>query len=113
MIKKILLTIGLLILFTTPTFAQNIENPVSGAFADLSTAITTVSSWVRPAAVLVYLGMVIYAGYIRQTAGTDPEKQKKSMQILTYSTTGFILIIIAPLVINTIAAILGVDLLTN
>lgn len=111
--KKVLLIILILCtVFVMPVHAQLI-NPAGPAFQDFPAAVATVTSWVRPLAVLVYLGMVIYAGYIRQTAGTDPEKQKKSMQILMYSTTGFILIIAAPLIVNTIAAILGVELLTT
>lgn len=92
---------------------QNIPNPVGDAFKDFPTAVNTISKWVRGLAVLVYLGMIIFAGYTRQTAGTDPEKAKKSMQILMYSTTGFILIMIAPLIVKTIAAIFEIQLITN
>lgn len=91
----------------------NLPNPIGPAFKDFPTAVKTLSRWVRSLAVLVYIGMVLYAGYVRQTAGADPEKAKKSMQILMYSTTGFILIMLAPLIVNTIGAIFEVDLITN
>jgi len=113
---KIIVVIFIIVLISpTLVMAQggNIPNPVGPAFADFPTAVNTISRWVRSLAVLVYLGMVLYAGYTRQTAGADPEKAKKSMQILMYSTTGFILIILAPIVIQTIAAIFEIKLITN
>jgi hypothetical protein len=103
----------LLLLPVTVNAQLNIQNPVGDAFKDFPTAINTLSRWVRSLAVLGYIGMVLYAGYIRMTAGADPEKAKKSMQILMYSTTGFILILLAPIIISTIAAIFDIDLITN
>lgn|SRR5690606_31068811 len=106
----------LLFFFLTPTSVlatANIPNPVGPAFQDFPTSVNTISRWIRSLAVLAYLGMILYAGYVRQTAGADPEKAKKSMQILMYSTTGFILIILAPIIVSTIAAIFEIDLITN
>lgn len=112
--KIIVVIISVILVFPPVILAQgNIPNPVGPAWQDFPTAVSTLSRWIRSLAVLIYLGMVLYAGYIRQTAGADPEKAKKSMQILMYSTTGFILIILAPLIINTIAAIFEIDLITN
>lgn len=87
----------------------NIPNPIGDPFRDFPTAIGTLSSWVRSLAILFYLAMLLYAGYIRMTAGGDPEKAKKSIQIIMYSTTGFILIIIAPLIIRTVGAIFQIE----
>lgn len=107
-------SIFLLSAFVFPVSAVTlIENPVSDAFKDFLTTVSTVSRWVRGLAVLVYIGMLLYAGYTRETAGSDPEKAKKAIQIIIYSTSGFALIILAPIIVSTLAAILGVELLTN
>ncbi len=101
----------LFILFPSESHAVGIINPVSEAFKDLETSISTISRWIRPIAVLLYLAMLLYAGYMRLTAGADPEKAKKAILIIGYSTTGFALIMLAPLIIATIGAIFGIDLL--
>ncbi|MCA9379938.1 hypothetical protein KC675_02035 [Candidatus Dojkabacteria bacterium] len=105
-----LFTFSFLMLFPFTINAQgNIPNPAGEAFKDFPTAVATLSSWIRSLAILVYLAMLLYAGYVRMTAGGDPEKAKKAMQIIMYSTTGFILIIIAPLVIRTVGAIFQIE----
>ena len=107
----LILLITVLTSFSSVTYAVEIENPVSNAFRDFATTLTTVTGWIRPLAVIMYLAMLLYAGYVRLTAGADPEKAKKAILIITYSTTGFALIILAPLLVSTIGAILGIDLL--
>ncbi len=105
-----------LILLVVPSVVSaqgTFPNPVGEAFKDFPTTINTLSRWVRSLAVLAYIGMILYAGYVRETAAGDPEKAKKSMQILMYSTTGFILIILAPIIVNTIAAIFEINLISN
>lgn len=114
--KKLLtgfLTIAFLSLITVPVQAIQIVNPVSDAFKDFLTTVSTLSRWVRGLAVIVYIVMLLYAGYTRETAGADPEKAKKAIQIIIYSTTGFALIILAPIIVATLAAILGVDLISS
>lgn len=105
-----LVTFAILLLLPFTVQAQgNIPNPIGEAFKDFPTAVATLSRWIRSLAILLYLAMLLYAGYIRMTAGADPEKAKKAMQIIMYSTTGFILIIIAPLVIRTVGAIFQIE----
>lgn len=113
--KKFLISITITLIMAIPfgvtVFAQNIPNPGGDRFKDFPTTIDTLSSWIRSLAILLYLAMMLYAGYIRMTAGGDPEKAKKAIQIIMYSTTGFILIIIAPLIIRTVGAIFQIDVL--
>jgi hypothetical protein len=115
MSKKVILfsicSLALLVIFPDSVMAVAIDNPVSIAFKDFATSVNTVSRWTRPLAVLVYTAMLLYAGYVRLTAGADPEKAKKAILIIGYSTTGFALIMLAPLIIATIGAIFGIDLL--
>ena len=109
-ILSIFLTILIIISFPFVVSAQgNIPNPAGEAFKDFPTAVATLSRWTRSLAILAYLAMMLYAGYVRMTAGGDPEKAKKAIQIIMYSTTGFILIIIAPLIIRTVGAIFQIQ----
>ena len=111
--KVFIIGLVLLMLFPVTVTALEIPNPIGPAFRDFPTAVNTASRWVRGGATLLYVGMILFAGYTRLTAGADPEKAKKSMQIILYSTTGYILIILGPIIVSTIAAIFQIDLLTN
>jgi hypothetical protein len=114
--KKLLtvfFTIAFLGLMTISAHAIQIVNPVSDAFKDFLTTVSTLSRWVRGLAVIVYIVMLLYAGYTRETAGADAEKAKKAIQIIIYSTTGFALIILAPIIVATLGAILGVNLISS
>jgi len=109
-IKILIILLLILMLFPLTVNALEIPDPIGPAFRDFPTAINTVSKWVRGGATLFYVGMILYAGYTRLTAGADPEKAKKSMQIILYSTTGYILIILGPIIVDTISAILQIEL---
>jgi len=73
----LILISALFIIFPSNIQAVGLINPVSDAFKDFATSISTISRWIRPVAVLLYLAMLLYAGYIRLTAGADPEKSEK------------------------------------
>lgn len=60
-----------------------------------------------PLLLLVFMGVIIYGGYVRMTASGDPENEKKSTQILTAGVIGFILIALAPLIVNLLGTFLG------
>jgi hypothetical protein len=53
--------------------------------------------------------VIIFGGYTRLTAAGDPEKEKKSMQIITAGIVGFLIIVLAPLIVGFIGTLLGVD----
>ncbi|MFW5702565.1 MAG: hypothetical protein ACOCXP_01210 [Candidatus Dojkabacteria bacterium] len=59
--------------------------------------------------VMVFLGMLIYGGFVKMTAAGDPEKEKQSSQILTAAVVGFVIIVISPFVINILGRLLGID----
>ncbi len=61
-----------------------------------------------PIIVFVLLGMIIYGGYTRLTAAGDPEKEEQSNQIITSAIIGFVIIALAPLIVNLLAQFLGI-----
>lgn len=58
---------------------------------------------------LVFLAVIIFGGYTKMTAAGDPDKEQKSMQILTAGIVGFVIIALAPLLINLLGRFLGID----
>ncbi len=60
-----------------------------------------------PLLLLVFMAVIIYGGYVRMTASGDPENEKRSTQILTAGVIGFVLIALAPLIVNLLGTFLG------
>lgn len=91
--------------------AAPIENPAGTGWQSIPSIITNISGWVRPAASLALLGSTIYGGFLRETAGADPEKVKKAMMVISSSIIGFVIIVLAPLIVSTLGAIFNLDLI--
>ena len=100
----------IIILFTgfTPAFAQDNPIPPPVETTSLGQLISKASGIVTPLAVLGFIAMVIYAGYIRMMAAGSAEKEAKSMQIAVAAATGFAIIAIAPLIVRIVAKLIGV-----
>jgi hypothetical protein len=110
-------TILLLIIIIAPMFvvdvyAQAIGNPISERFRDLPSIVNVLSSWIRPFAVISLLIMIVYAGFTKLTALGDQEKEKRAMMMIQAAIIGFIIIVIAPVLVRIIGAVLGIELLT-
>jgi len=61
----------------------------------------------RLAVALTLFGMLVYGGYTRMTAAGDPDKEKLSVQIIVSAIVGFIIIILAPDIINIVGGLIG------
>lgn len=115
--KKILLsiisafiTLSLLLWSGKNVIATNeIPNPLPEELADLPSVIQYITGRIFPLVALGLLTMLIYAGVTRLTAAGDAEKEKKSMQIIMASITGFVIIALAGVIVNTLCAVLGVQ----
>ncbi len=66
-----------------------------------------------PLILLVFLAMIVYGGFMRMTAGGEDEKIEMSTKIITSGVIGFIIIALAPLIINLLGRLLGIDNLIN
>ncbi|MBN2015420.1 hypothetical protein JW766_01170 [Candidatus Dojkabacteria bacterium] len=106
-VKILILTILFFILGYTPVFAISIPSPIT--LESIGELITKVSGVVTPLAVLGFIFSVIYAGFVRMTAGGNPEKEAKSMKIATAAAVGFAIIALAPLIVKVLASLLGVQ----
>ena len=87
--------------------AHEIAGPLGDV--DIAELINRLSSIVVPITVIAFLGVVIYGGFTRLTAAGDPEKEKKSVHILTAGIIGFLIIVFAPLIVGFIGEILNIQ----
>jgi len=92
--------------FAYDTSLGNIAPPIDG---DLFKFIGDMSSYIRPLVGLGFLAVVIYGGWTRMTATGNAEKEKKSMQILIAGVVGFIIIVLAPVIVKLISGLIGLQ----
>jgi hypothetical protein len=92
---------------TVNVFAASIENPVSPAFSNVSNILSSFSALIVPIAVFLFLVMIIYGGFTKLTAAGDAEKEAKAMKILEAGIIGFVIIVLAPLIVSLITSFLG------
>ncbi len=109
--KKVVCISASVLLFTTLAFADTtglgtIKGPID---TDLFGFIGNITKYIRPLIAVVFLFVIIYGGFTRMTATGDPEKEQKSMKILTAGIVGFIIIVLAPVIVKILAAFLGVQ----
>ncbi|MCA9383292.1 hypothetical protein KC909_02920 [Candidatus Dojkabacteria bacterium] len=98
--------------FWAPALAQNtIENPISESFKDIPSIVSSVSRWMRPLGIVALTLVITYGGYVRLTATGNPEKEKASALIIRSGIIGFIIIVLAPLLVDIVGSLLGIDLL--
>lgn len=58
---------------------------------------------------VVFLGIIIYGGFMRMTSAGNAEKEEQSTKILTAGIVGFIIIALAPFIINILGRLLGIN----
>jgi heme/copper-type cytochrome/quinol oxidase subunit 2 len=85
----------------------NIPNPVK--FNSLEEVINTLLGLVRPIVVLVFLGTVMYAGWVRLTAQDNADKVEQSTKIMIAAAIGFAIIVLAPVVVEFVGSLIGVQ----
>lgn len=76
---------------------------------DVFDFINRMTRLIQPAVAIAFLFVIVYGGFTRMTAAGDPEKEKKSMQILTAGIAGFIIIVMAQFVVELITSVLGIE----
>lgn len=109
---KILKFIPLTILFLTgKVFAAestSIPCPLAPELCDAQSAINKLTSIILPAAALILLVMLIYAGFTKLTAAGDADKEKQAMKIIQASIIGFAIIALSAVIVGTIGSLFGV-----
>lgn len=106
----IILTYSLTVYAASDNMVLNPESSFTcpGLCCDLPCYINLLSRIIIPLTALGFVGAWIYAGFLRITAAGNPEKVKKSNQILMSSIVGFVIIALTGVIVNTMCALLGV-----
>lgn len=100
-----------LLAFSTPVSAAgSIRPPTDRTLVEL---IQGVIGLLPGLILLVLLGMFIYGGYVRLSAAGDADKEEQSNKILTAAVLGFVIIALAPLLINLLGQFLGLGTLVG
>lgn len=81
-----------------------IESPIGLNLTELGGRI---SGLFQPIIMLTFLGVAIYGGYVRMTAGADADAEARGIKILTSGIVGFIIIVLAPVIVSLVQQILG------
>jgi heme/copper-type cytochrome/quinol oxidase subunit 2 len=113
-IKSFLLAL-LITLFTPVTvIAQGttvggITVPNPSKYGSLEQIINTLGGYVRTIVIVVFLLMLMYGGWVRLTAKDDSDKVASSTKIIVAAIVGFIIIALAPVIMQFVASLLGVS----
>ncbi|MBD3280566.1 hypothetical protein GF389_03520 [Candidatus Dojkabacteria bacterium] len=94
--------------FTGLALAQptgNIQPPVD---KDIFEVIADLSGYIRPLVLVIFLGVIIYSGITIQTSAGDSEKQQKGWLALRAGVIGFIVIALAPVIVEIVGRLIGV-----
>lgn len=117
MIRKILkvftLVIGIYGILLSPVNAAPPEIPNPLTLTSISDVINRISGFVQPFALLGLVACIIGAGFVRLTSSGDPDKEQKSVKILTSAAIGFAIIVLAPLIVRILGTILGLNSTLN
>lgn len=96
------------LLLITRVFAQA-GTPNLSRYNSIEEVILAIISLLQPIVVFAFVGMVIYGGWIYLTSQGSEDKIKQAKQIITAAIVGFIIIILAPSIVQLVAGIFGVD----
>lgn len=99
-----------LVLLPRQVLAQRIAaipNPV--VFPDLESVINFFLSLIRPIIVLALVATLMYGGWVYLNAKDDDAQVSKAKKILTAAVIGFIIIVLAPVIVQLVGSLLGVQ----
>ena len=65
---------------------------------------------IQPVAIIGFVFSVVYAGFLKMSAGVNADGDKKAMTIAKAAITGFIIIFMASFITNIIINLLGVKI---
>lgn len=78
-------------------------------YDSLEEVLIAVFSLLQPVVAIAFIAMVLYGGWTYLTSQGEPEKIARAKQIIVSAIVGFVIIVIAPRLVELIAGILGVD----
>ncbi|MFH1972086.1 MAG: pilin [archaeon] len=103
--KKVLLLILALCLIVSPVMAAiDLNEPLDpadeAAFDEILEPIMSIYSFIKYVATVIAAFVLVIAGIVFMTSGSDPSKRDKAKNMIMYVIAGLILIWIAPLIVE-------------
>lgn len=99
---------AMLILFdVAPVWAQVGETP---GVSDLDTVITNIRNWIVGLLVVLATLLLTIGGLRYLLAGGDPGEVGKAKDTLKYAALGYLVAILAPLLVQILTGFVGLDL---
>jgi len=95
--------------FAQPTTIGGITVPNPSKYDNLEEIINTLGGLVRTVVIVVFLLMLMYGGWVRLTAKDDAEKVASSTKIIVAAIVGFVIIALAPVIMQFVSSLLGVS----
>ncbi len=94
-------------IFANPVFALvRVENPVT--VNSLEELVTRLGGVVRTVVVVALIVVLIYGGWVRLTAQDSDEAVAKSSKIIVSAIVGFVIIVLAPVIVELVGSLIGV-----
>lgn len=111
----LLISFGLLILSTRPSFAKSpspVPGPDPATLQDIVPILRNIISFLAPAAGIAFFIMLLVGGYQFLTSGGDPKAAGGARNTLTFAVIGIILVVASWLILKLVAQITGADVTT-
>lgn len=92
------------VLWESPAWAQEAENP---GVSDLDTVITNIRNWIVGLLVVLATLLLTIGGLRYLLAGGDPGEVNKAKDTLKYSALGYLVAILAPILVQILRGFVG------
>jgi succinate dehydrogenase/fumarate reductase cytochrome b subunit len=97
-----LLSFFVLQIVSAANFNQEISNEDKDAFDEILEPVMKIYNLVKYSATVLAVVVLLFAGVIYMTSGSNPAKREQAKSMVMYVVIGLIVIWIAPLVVNFI-----------
>jgi hypothetical protein len=78
-------------------------------FDSLEEIVNALLNFARPVVVVVLVGTLMYGGWVYMTAQDNDDKISTARRIIISAVIGFIIIVLAPVILQFVGSLLGVQ----
>ena len=82
----------------------SVKSPIEG---DVNTLVSRITKFIQPITAVAFVFVIVYGGFVRLWARGNPEQEQKSNMILTAGIVGFLIIVLAPVIVKLVASLVG------
>jgi predicted ABC-type exoprotein transport system permease subunit len=105
-----LITIFTSLLVTKTVNAQFNQGQIQSPIPDnIFKIVGNITSLIPAIIIIVFFAIMVYAGFLRMTAGADQEQEAKAMRTLTGGIIGFIIVALSAVIVSIVSQILKIN----